>query len=136
MEFGKIPLFDLVKSRLGWLGHRQDVGSQNIANADPPKDRARGVQPFKFEDVLRRSTRQPVNMQVTQASHLPGIRQRPDAFKETVERKPYETSPDGNSVVLEEQIGKMNEIDINHRLITELYKKHLNMIKTAIGKGR
>ncbi|OHC80376.1 MAG: flagellar basal-body rod protein FlgB [Rhodospirillales bacterium RIFCSPLOWO2_01_FULL_65_14] len=136
MEFGKIPLFDLVKSRLGWLGHRQDVVSQNIANADTPKYRARDVQPFKFEDVLRRSTRQPVNMQVTQVNHLPGIRQRPDAFKETVERNPYETSPDGNSVVLEEQIGKMNEIDINHRLITELYKKHLNMIKTAIGKGR
>lgn len=136
MEFGKIPLFDLVKQRLAWLGQRHEVISQNIANTDTPAFKAHDLKPFKFEDVLREQTRRPVNMAVTQVNHLPGVRRRTDAFGETVERKPYETSPDGNSVVLEEQMGKMNETSVTHRLTTELYKKHLGLIKTAIGRGR
>ena len=47
-----------------------------------------------------------------------------------------ETSPNGNSVVLEEQMAKMGETGISHRLTTELYKKHLNMIRMAVGGRR
>ena len=136
MEFGKIPLFDLIKRRLTWLDQRQQVISQNIANADTPKYRSHDIKAFNFREELRKQTSPVVNMEMTRVNHLPGIRQRPGAFVETVDRKPYETAPDGNAVVLEEQIAKMNEIDANHRLTTEIYKKQLNMIKTAIGKGR
>ncbi len=136
MELGKIPLFELVKKRLSWLSQRHEIVAQNIANADTPRYRARDIQPFKFRDVLRQETRPPLNMQVTQASHLPGVRKRADDFKSSVERKPYETAIDGNSVVLEEQMAKENETAVSHRLTTELYKKHLGMIKIALGKGR
>jgi flagellar basal-body rod protein FlgB len=47
-----------------------------------------------------------------------------------------ETSPNGNSVVLEEQMAKLSETEISHRLTTNLYKKHLNMLKMAIGGRR
>jgi flagellar basal-body rod protein FlgB len=136
MEFGSIPLFELVKKRLAWLGQRHEIVSQNIANADTPKFQARDIKAFDFKEVLRQEARPPLNMQTTAASHLPGVRKRVADFGETVVRKPYETSIDGNSVVLEEQMAKQNETAVSHRLTTELYKKHLGMIKIALGKGR
>jgi len=75
-------------------------------------------------------------MQVTTVNHLPGVRKRVTDFGETVVRKPYETTIDGNSVVLEEQMAKENETAVSHRLTTELYKKHLGMIRLALGKNR
>jgi len=136
MEFGNIPLFELVKKRLSWLGQRHEVVSQNIANADTPKYQARDIKAFNFKEVLRQETRPPLNMQMTTASHLSGVRKRAADFGETVVRKPYETSIDGNSVVLEEQMAKENETAVSHRLTTELYKKHLGMIRLALGKSR
>jgi flagellar basal-body rod protein FlgB len=136
MELGNIPLFQLVKKRLSWLGQRHELVSQNTANADTPKYRARDIKPFNFREVLRQETRPPLNMQMTTASHLPGVRKRASDFGEGEVRKPYETAIDGNSVVLEEQMAKENETAISHRLTTELYKKHLGMIKAALGKGR
>lgn len=136
MELGKIPLFELVKKRLSWLGQRHEILSQNIANADTPKYRARDIKPFDFKEALRQETRPPLNMEMTVANHLPGIRKRATDFGSSEERKPYETSIDGNSVVLEEQMVKENETAAMHRLTTELYKKHLGLIKIALGKGR
>ena len=75
-----------------------------------------------------------LNMVTNDPSHLPGRRVRIRDYASVVERRPFETMPNGNAVVLEEQMAKVNETQINHNLMTQLYKKHLNMIKMAIGK--
>ncbi|MFQ5764548.1 MAG: flagellar basal body rod protein FlgB [Rhodospirillales bacterium] len=136
MELDKITLFNVVKKRLAWLGQRQEVISQNIANADTPDYQARDLKPFRFKDLVRAEQNPPLRMEVTQRSHLPGRRRRATDFAATEERKPFETSPSGNSVVLEEQMAKMSESGISHRLTTELYKKHLAMIRMAVGNRR
>jgi len=136
MELGKIPLFELVKKRLAWLGQRHEILSQNIANADTPEYRARDIKAFNFKEVLRQEARPSLTMQMTTANHLPGVRKRATDFGESVVRKPYETALDGNSVVLEEQMAKENETAVSHRLTTELYKKHLGLIRIALGKSR
>ena len=51
------------------------------------------------------------------------------------ERRPFETAPNGNSVIVEEQMAKINGSQINHKLTTNLYKKHLNMFRIALGKS-
>jgi len=135
MELDKINLFNVVKKRLAWIGRRQEIIAQNIANADTPNYRAKDLKPFKFEDLVRRQDAG-LRMEVTQKSHLGGSRRRASEFVETEDRKPFETTPTGNAVVLEEQMAKMNESGVSHRLTTELYKKHLNMIKVALGRGR
>lgn len=131
MEFDKLTLFSAVKGRMKWLTQRQEVLAQNIANADTPKYRASDLKAFEFRDVLRRENAQ-VSMSVTDASHQPGARRRIRDFAEREERKPFETSPNGNSVVLEEQLAKVNETHTKHQLVTQLYKKHLTMISTAV----
>ena len=133
MEFNKIPLFGVIKKRMAWHGQRQEILSQNIANADTPKFSPKDLKPFKFREMIRRETMQ-VNMDTSESGHLGGRRKRLLDFATSKERRPFETAPAGNAVVLEEQSAKLNENAIGHRLTSELYRKHLTMIKTAIGK--
>lgn len=126
-----MSLFGAIKGRLGWLSQRQEVLAQNIANADTPRYRASDLKPFQFKEILRQEKIQ-LNMNVTDASHQPGRRKRIRDFAEQKERQPFETSPTGNSVVLEEQMAKVNETHTKHKLVTQLYKKHLSMISAAV----
>lgn len=134
MDLNKIPLFGVMLKRLNWLTQRQEVLAQNIANADTPGYRSRDLKAFDFKEVLRTQTRQ-VNMVRTTDDHLSGQRKRIRDFSEGEDQRSYETAPDGNAVILEEQMVKINETTMNHRLTTELYKKHLGMLRVALGRN-
>ena len=50
MGLDDIPLFSMLRSRLGYLNQRQQVVAQNIANTDTPRLHAQGsVKPFTFD---------------------------------------------------------------------------------------
>ena len=134
MSLENLTLFSAVKKRLSWLTQRQEVLAHNIANADTPKYKARDLKAFNFKEIVRREGMQ-LNIEVSDPVHMPGKRKRIRDFIEFEERRPFETSPNGNSVVLEEQMGKINGSQINHKLTTNLYKKHLNMFRIALGKS-
>lgn len=131
MELDKISLFSVIKKRLAWLGQRHEVVAQNIANADTPNYQARDIQAFKFRDLVRNQGSS-LRMVTTESNHLKGVSKRASDFVVTKDRNPFETNPTGNSVVLEEQMAKLNENGISHRLATELYKKHLNLFRLAV----
>jgi len=132
MELGKVPFFSIVKKRMAWLGQRQEVLAQNIANSDTPGYKARDLKAFQFQDLLRRE-KNTLGMNSTKGNHLRGQEKRFSNFADEELRNPAETDATGNSVVIEEQMVKMNESSIGHRMTTELYKKHLNMIRMAVG---
>ena len=134
MSFENITLFAAVKRRLNWLTQRQEVLAQNIANSDTPKYKARDLKAFDFKDIIRREGTQ-LNIEVSDPSHLPGRRKRLRDFTQFEERRPFETAPNGNSVIVEEQMAKINGSQINHKLTTNLYKKHLTMFRIALGKS-
>lgn len=134
MDLDKMTLFGAVKKRMAWLTQRQEVLSQNIANADTPKYRPKDIEPFSFNDLVRRESRLQLNVDRTNPQHLQGNRRRVTEFREETTHKPWETAPAGNAVVLEEQMAKVNETQIAHKLTTQLYKRHLAMLRTAIGK--
>jgi len=133
MDFDSIPLFGVVKKRFAWLTQRQEVLSQNVANADTPSYRPRDLKKFEFRELVRRENMQ-LNMDTTRGDHLGGRRKRIRDFAEAKERKPFETAPAGNAVVLEEQMAKVNETAIGHKLTAELYRKHISMIRMALGR--
>lgn len=134
MIFESLPLFQAVKKRLNWLTQRQEVLSHNIANADTPGFRARDLKGYEFRELIRRENMQ-INMNVTADNQLPGARKRLRDFTEENVGKPFETAPNGSNVVLEEQMSKINESSIQHRLTTELYRKHLGLFKMALGRN-
>jgi flagellar basal-body rod protein FlgB len=132
MDLPGIGLFRMISQQLHWLGQRQEVLSQNVANADTPGYQARDLQPLAFGDALQQAALRPA---VTHAGHLLGKSADPAAAKvKTI--TPWEVSPDGNGVVLEQQMTQLAETQADYQMATELYRKQIAMLKTAIGSNR
>ena len=137
MDLNKLTLFGLMKGQMGWLARRQEVLAQNIANSDTPGYKPTDLQPFNFQDMVKRQQMQNGRgLSTTSPMHFAGTRSQTSPFAEEQATAPYETAPNGNAVVLEEQMAKLGETQVQHRLTTELYRKHIGMIKIAHGKGR
>lgn len=135
MDLGNLTLFKLVGSRMSYLGERQKVLSQNIANADTPYFRPSDLKPMNFQEIMRGDrTIKPI---ATNPMHLAGLKE-PTQFtaEKTAFGKTYETKPNGNSVVLEEQMLKVSELQTNYQLAANLYQKNLGMLRTAIGRAQ
>ena len=45
----------------------------------------------------------------------------------------FEVAPDGNEVILEEQMAKAARTALDHQLASNLYRKYVGMIRTALG---
>lgn len=133
MDLNDLGLFKLMSKRMGWLTQRQEVLSQNVANANTPDYKPRDLKPFTFRDALGADRRMEMNR--TDAAHLQPTRGALDD-KVRRQRDPYETKPDGNAVVLEEQMLKVGETSHDYDTALSLYKKQLGMIQTAIRGSR
>jgi flagellar basal-body rod protein FlgB len=134
MDLGKLTLFKLVGARMSYLGERQKVLAENIANADTPQYRPSDLKKLDFQGILRGDQR--LKMAATHNVHLQGAaHQNRFAVEKTPLGKTYETSPNGNAVVLEEQMLKVADVQSNYALAANLYQKNIAMLRTAIGKG-
>ncbi len=133
MDLGNLGLFKLMARKMDWLTQRQEVVSQNIANADTPDYKGKDLKPFTFRDALGDSRR--LTPTATNASHLAGTRGEGGMAQEQRIRNPYETAPDGNNVVLEDQMMRMSQNSMDYQTITNLYRKQVAMIKSAIRSG-
>lgn len=133
MDLGNLGIFKLMSRKMDWLTQRQEVVSQNIANANTPEYKGRDLKPFTFRDALSDNRR--LTPVATNPSHLAGTRGAGGLAKEEKLRDPYETAPDGNNVVLEEQMMRISQNAMDYQTITNLYKKQVTMIKSAIRSG-
>jgi flagellar basal-body rod protein FlgB len=71
----------------------------------------------------------------TQTGHMTGTRPRAGHdVPEKADRNFYETSPDGNQVVLEQQMLKIADTGMNYQLVTNLYRRQLGMFKLVLGR--
>jgi len=43
--------------------------------------------------------------------------------------------PDGNNVTLEDQLLKMGQVQTDFATMTNLYRKQMSLMKTALGRG-
>jgi flagellar basal-body rod protein FlgB len=126
-----IPLFGLLKGRLGYLNQRQRLISQNVANNDTPGYVARDLKPFTFGEAMKaHGASGEVAPARTSAAHLAGTA-RPASVWTSRMSPDSETTLDGNSVVLEEQMLKMTEARANYEAAVGFYQKSLAMIRTA-----
>lgn len=105
MVQGDSNILMLASKRLHWLSSRQQVISENIANADTAGYQAKDVQ--SFASYLE---------EISNGSQEPGV--ETVSAENTWGRKLSE-----NNVVLEEQMINANEVSANHRLATSLYRK-------------
>jgi flagellar basal-body rod protein FlgB len=136
MDTSQIPLFAMLRQRLGYLGERQRVIAENVANADTPGYAPRDLKAFKFTAQLQ-SQQVGLAMQPAQTSagHLPGGSARSPgmssgAFK-AVKSVDTETTLDGNSVVLEDQMIKMSEARMQYDAAIGFYQKSMALLRMA-----
>lgn len=120
-----VQLFQLAAFQADWLSARQSALTSNIANANTPGYRAVDVTPF--EQVLNSSTSA---VSVTNPGHIPigGT----DAGFGTQARAEASARPSGNSVQIEEELIRSNEVRQAFELNTAIVRSfHRMFLMTA-----
>jgi flagellar basal-body rod protein FlgB len=135
MNLAEIPLFSMLRGRLGYLNERQKVVAQNIANADTARYAAQDLKPYSFDAKvqLARQAQGASVMATTQAGHMTPKNERRglgSGFK-TVKSPDSETTLNGNSVVLEDEMIKMSDARMNYDAAITFYQKSLNILRLA-----
>lgn len=142
MSMLNIPLFDAMGAKMTYLDRKNTVISENIANADMPGYRAKEMKTMDFGKVLDRVMQDgtskvkvdKVSMMTTDPKHLPLPGVSADA-KTLQSRMTYEVAPNENSVIIEEQMVKANEVQMDYSLMTNLLRKNMGMLYTALGRN-
>ena len=133
MNMPDMPLLSVLRERMSWLHHRQDVLSTNVANADTPGYVARDLRPQDFSSLLRGETRHGSALNSTDPRH---ITMRPGSTSrfEDVEAADSVANPNGNAVSLEQEMIKVSETQAEFQAAANLYAKAMTLMKTAIGR--
>ena len=135
MDFNNLPILTLMTKRMSWLGQRQKVLAENIANVNTGGYKARDLEPIKFKDMVQGSSGGgKLQMATTNRGHVgpKGQPQLPPS-KEFAIKGTSKLS--GNSVDLEKEVMKVGQTSMDYQFITHLYRKQIAMIKLAIGRG-
>lgn len=137
MNLPDIPLLSVLRERMSWLSARQDVISQNVANADTPGYTSRDLKPLDFANVLKSAAGASGfqgGLTVTDPRH---IAISPDAQSgfEAAPSADSEASPSGNTVSIEEEMMKVADTQAQYQAAADLYAKAVSMMRTAIDRS-
>jgi flagellar basal-body rod protein FlgB len=129
MSFADLPILGMLQQKMSWLGNRQDVLARNIANASTPGYVPQDLKTPDFRSALSAVqgdlvTTNPLHIQPRAAG---------GAAHRAIAAPGSQSSPDGNSVVLEEQAMKVAETQLAYAEAAGLYKKMISMWRSALG---
>ena len=140
MKSDDVPLLSTLKDRLSYLNQRQKLIAQNVANSDTPGFAPQDLKPFTVSSQTSQAPLQmaPVGVAMTDPAHIAGMPTAPATPWNPQAAPDSETRVDGNQVVLEEEMMKMNDARMNFDAAIGFYEKSMGMIQTALrtpGKG-
>lgn len=131
MSVTDLSLLNQIKGRLGWLDDRQRVIAQNVANSDTPGYGARDLKvPTDFAAAM--NSNRNLRVMTTHNAHI--APQGPQVRFDMNKSPDSETTLDGNSVVVEEQMLKMAESRMAFDAAIGFYQKSMSMIRLAARK--
>lgn len=128
--FDKLELFNLAGDFARHASLRQSTIAQNMANADTPGYRARDVQ--SFAESYREADGS--DMRQTRAGHSFSARDTADNWR--LFDAPGPSAPNGNTVSLETEMMKATEVRHQHDMALSVYSSSMDILRTAIGRGR
>jgi flagellar basal-body rod protein FlgB len=131
MNLPDIPLLSMLRERMTWLHQRQDLLSQNVANADTPGYVARDLKPLDFERALS-DANSGATMMTTNVRHIALSPSHAGKFDDH-ETPDQESNPNGNAVSLEMEMIKVSDTQAQFQAAANLYAKTITLMKTAIG---
>lgn len=134
MDVGSIPLIAAMQSQMRYVGERQAVLGQNIANADTPNYIPQDVQKPSFADMLSGSSASSqLAMARTSPMHMSPVSSAA-AFKTFNRPSSQEVHPNGNQVSIQQEIENMSNNQSDYDLVSLLYKANMNMFNTAVDR--
>jgi flagellar basal-body rod protein FlgB len=133
MDLDKFTLLNMAKQRMAWSARRQEVIAKNIANSDTPLYKAGDVKGLAFQRQLESIG--PLTAASTAKGHMTSAPMEAPHLREYKDFNPYEVSPNGNSVVLEDQALKMSDTKGAFDLAANLYQKQVKMMRNVISRG-
>ena len=140
MNLDDIPLFSMLRGRLGYLNQRQQVVAQNIANADTPNYTPRDLGGFTFQSRLNGHVAAVGTSSIGSIGSIDGgsaphmlktASSNPSSAFKPMDAPDSETTLDGNQVVLEEQMMKMSDARMNYDAAISFYQKSLGLLRMA-----
>ncbi|MDA0230016.1 MAG: flagellar basal body rod protein FlgB [Proteobacteria bacterium] len=136
MNLNDIPLFRMMGQRMEWLSQRQQLLAHNVANANTPGYKAQDLNPLTFETMVRAGAGR-MAARATRSGHLSGgTAGSTTKFKLKAETDSRQKSMTGNDVVVEQEMMKVAQTSMDYQLTTNLYRKHLALIRAALNPPR
>lgn len=132
MNIAEIPLFAMLRSRMGYLSERERVIAQNVANSDTPGYAPQDLKAFTFDVKMKAQASGSASAQaVTQPGHMNTPRDgKASAFK-AARIKASETTLNGNGVSLEEEMMRMTDARMSYDAAIGFYEKSMNLLRMA-----
>lgn len=119
-----------------WHQARQGVLAENIAHANTPGYKANELSQPDFTTILnseRSHGFSAASLRQTNGMHIQ-VEHTNDEIGVAEEVGNWEITPSGNNVVLEEQMMKVAENQLDYQTVTSLYAKSIRLMKMAAGK--
>ncbi len=127
LMFDKLTVLAMATAKMNWVAQRQEVLSENISNTDTPGYTPKDLKELDFKTALRDAGQPAVLPVATDPRHIVPKLQDPNTVLTT--KKVYESSPDGNAVVMEEQMAKLGEAKGAYDTASTLFSKQVAMLK-------
>lgn len=123
-----VSLVSALSNRMDHLIGRQGVITSNVANANTPGYIAKDM---TFNKLTERSSLQMASGRLTSTHqrHLQGLGGNPSG---EIIKDDAHIRHDGNSVKLDEEMMKLNEIQMNYGSVVQLYQKQKQMQQLAV----
>ena len=135
----EIDLLNLANGLAAHAGRRQALIAQNVAHADTPGYRARDLTPFAetFAGAAARgdSPGPAFIARATRAGHaLPDAESAAGTAAETrFITAVGASSPNGNTVSLEDQMGRAAETKLDHDLALGVWRSAMTILRSSLG---
>src|SRR6185503_16812578 len=134
MIFDGIDILSSLKTKLAWLNDRQAILSRNIANASTADYTPQDLAAPDFDAAIAEASRGGFFV-TTNPRHMRS-RSLGDASARVITKPDSQTSPDGNRVVVEEQMMRVAQTQMEYAEATGLYKKVFSLWRTALGASQ
>lgn len=131
MDTSSLKAFSLMQQKLRYMSERQRIIAQNIANANTPGYKTKDVK-MDFGDMVSAKSNT-VKLAVTNSKHIQPNKPSGGTKFTLIEPDTSEMTPNGNNVVMEDELMKMQGNNLDYQTTTELYRKMAKMMRTALG---
>lgn len=129
--YDKLPVMVAAMQRMDWAARRNELIAENVANANTPKYLPKDVKKFEFKAMVEQVVAPP--LATTHPVHV-SIPMPPPLVEVETTRKPYESTPNGNGVILEEQMSKLSDTKSAYNMAATMMEKQMKMFRLALGK--